>query len=284
MALTDLALASDQWLNLEVSSVSRRLLEPERASLVGEALSRLDVLAPEKLGPRDPARTPVTDLPRQLSEWAESAKDSRMARVNLARVSDPHMQGGLLVHRDPLARGKRLVSTVEVGYGAEWFAEDADRLDLLPSLLADVVDAALAFHGVIGFSLQSWQLRQFWSKANQARGFRPSAHAGRPKIERHLEDVHWVEYFGPAFVAKWGPDRLAGLGVRQEPTRCGGVIVWATEHPWHYEHDAGGIRSYAWKAPFYEALGEDTIWHEDFAEGEPGQYLPTLEQHQEQGQ
>jgi hypothetical protein len=124
-------------------------------------------------------------------------------------------------------------------------------------------------------------LRQFWSRRNQAKGFQASAYARFPKIERHLEDVHWVEYFGPAFVERWGSERLGGLGVRRRQTSSGGLIVWATEDPWHYSANAAGSRAYEWKEPFYEALGENTIWHEDFVEGAPGDYLPTLEEHQE---
>jgi hypothetical protein len=281
MEQTANVLASGQWLTLETTSVALGLLEPETGSALGELLSRRPELAPEKLGPADPPRTPVRDLPMQLSKWAASAAGARMASVELARESTPHLQGTVMLHRDPLAKGKRLMSEVELGYGAEWFAADPARLELLPELLEGLVEVTRAFHGQIGFSLQSWQLRQFWSRRNQAKGFQASPYARVPKIERHLEDVHWVEYFGPAFLAKWGPERLEGLGVLRRSTANGGLIVWATEDPWHYLADAEGIRSYEWKDPFYKALGENTIWHEDFVEGAPGVYLPTLEEHQE---
>lgn len=274
-------LASGQWLMLATTSVAPGLLEPGTASALGKVLAQRPELAPEKVGPTDPPRTPVGDLPTQLSEWAASAAGARMASVDLARESAPHLQGTVMLHRDPLAKGKRLMSKVELGYEAEWFAEDSARLHLLPELLEDLVGVTRAFHGQIGFSLQSWQLRQFWSRRNQTRGFQASPYERVPKIERHLEDVHWVEYFGPAFLDKWGAERTAGLGVRRRETANGGLIVWATEEPWHYRPDAAGIRSYPWKEPFYQALGENTIWHEDFDEGAPGIHLPTLEEHQE---
>jgi hypothetical protein len=203
-----------------------------------------------------------------------------MLGIELGRSTAPHLAGGVRLHRDPLARGKRLMSEVSLGYGAEWFAEDPARLALLPDLLEDLVDVTRAFHGQIEFSLQSWQLRQFWTRRNQAKGFQASPYERVPKIERHLEDVHWVEYFGPAFLDKWGTHLTDQLGVRRRATADGGLIVWATEEPWHYDADARGIRDYSWKEPFYRTLGENTLWHEDFVEGEPGKYLPTLEEHQ----
>lgn len=191
------------------------------------------------------------------------------------------MNGRLLLHREPLARGRRLSSIVELGYGAERFAEDDTRLEPLVGLLERVVAETRAFYAFIEFSLLSWQRREFWSRASRARGREQSPYAGTPKIERHLEDVHWVQYFGPAFVDRWGAARFRQLGVRRKSTDGGGVIVWATPRPWHFQADAVSIRDYAWKDPFYEALPDNTLWHEDFAEAAPGELLPTLDEHQD---
>lgn len=272
-------LAAGQWLNLEVESVAGGMLTADTARAVGEALRRHPPLDPGKLGPNDPPRTAVTDPAAQLEEWASAAQGSRVAQLNLARAEHPHLQGGLMLHRDHLTRGKRLISKVDLGYEAEWFVPDPSRLDTLVDLMVDLVEVTRAFHATIGFSLLSWQLRQLWSRAHRDKGFTLSPYADHPKIERHLEDVYWVQYFGPAFLDKWGRERFSDLGVRREEGPGGGLVVWATEHPWHYQHEAASLRDYPWKVPFFDKLGEHAIWHEDLVEQAPGDCLPRLEEH-----
>ena len=100
----------------------------------------------------------------------------------------------------------------------------------------------------------------------------PDEHSDRHSVR----DVYWLNYFGPAYVERWG-SLVARLGIRRETTSNGGVVVWATETPFVYEHDIGSFMDYEWKQPFYELLGRDVFVNAFNASWD--QRVPTREEH-----
>jgi hypothetical protein len=88
-----------------------------------------------------------------------------------------------------------------------------------------------------------------------------------------------LNFFGPGYLDLWGASALDGLGVRQRPTANGGVVVWATETPFIFDPGASGLTDYAWKRPFYDRLGWDTIIHENWRDPGAGVRVPTYQDH-----
>jgi hypothetical protein len=97
-----------------------------------------------------------------------------------------------------------------------------------------------------------------------------------PDFERELPDVYWLNFFGPAYLARWGK-RLDGLGVRRD-TVAGGLIVWATDEP-PAVSEVTAIADYPFKAAFYAALGRDTFTSEAQQPGAKGEHVPMFDAH-----
>lgn len=103
-------------------------------------------------------------------------------------------------------------------------------------------------------------------------------------FEQFVRDVYWVNYFGPAFVDRWGA-RLDDVGVDQWPTANGGRVVMACDDPDELEpqagdgDDLGRLTDPAPKHSFYEALGKDTFLHRDMTVGAAGEHVPTVAEH-----
>ena len=89
-----------------------------------------------------------------------------------------------------------------------------------------------------------------------------------PVFDRELWDVHWLNYWGPGYVEHWD-GRLDQLGIRQERTANGGVIVWATATPLE------GVDGRQFRA----ALGSDVFMVGRSRRGEPGELVPSYEVH-----
>ncbi len=108
----------------------------------------------------------------------------------------------------------------------------------------------------------------------QADRRRPSL--GRPGPRG--SDVYWWNYFGPAFVERWG-GRINSLGFKQVRTAAGGVVIWASNSPFVYNPKLKRLGDYSWKRPFYEALGADVFMWEGQKQREPGEVVPGWDDH-----
>jgi hypothetical protein len=133
---------------------------------------------------------------------------------------------------------------------ARWFRDDKLRVEQFASLFVSLCHETSAFLG---------------TASHMVRG-----RVRRPDLGREIWDVEWLNYFGPSYREYWG-SRLAGLGVRQEDTASGGVVIWATDSPFEISNEA--------KTPFYEALGRDTFAVTKTREAEPGELVPDYEAH-----
>lgn len=96
--------------------------------------------------------------------------------------------------------------------------------------------------------------------------------------DRWVEDVWWVNLFGPAYLEHWGADVVNRLGVRRQPLANGGIAVWSSRDPVDPQA-SGSIAGFAHKQPFYDVLGIDTFIHESLHIPEPGERVPALQQH-----
>jgi len=106
---------------------------------------------------------------------------------------------------------------------------------------------------------------------------------GYPNFNRELPDVYWLNYFGPAYVDFWGDKKIDALKKKYEVicSDKGGVFVQTTPQLAVADESVTGVKDYQFKKHFYKVLGEDTFMHETQMPGQPGQYVPTLEDHRD---
>ncbi len=173
----------------------------------------------------------------------------------IERRRDPYLTGALSfqsVAPGGLVAPHRLYLTTGEK-DEEWPCDEANAASLaaLFSRLAAALDA------YYGFATDVRMPRQQAAElaAARARGdYAPQT----PSVASDLHsvrDVYWLNYFGPAYVERWA-ERLTGLGLRQEPTDNGGVVIWATATPCTFQADIASFMDYRWKLAFYEALGK----------------------------
>ena len=204
--------------------------------------------------------------PNQPEMWFFARHDAPAGDGDLYVADDRHLE------RD-------VPHAISAGFkDAEWF-NSPERLRKLAKFLTAVADAAGAFYAycVSGDMLdQRAKLLERNAETIVGRLFKGGRVA--EDLHRELPDVYWWNYFGPAYVKKWD-GRLDGLGVRQETTRAGGRLIWATETPFVLDPSAKRLETYPWKKQFYAALGEDTFMREGQKQRAPGEAVPDFNAH-----
>jgi hypothetical protein len=100
--------------------------------------------------------------------------------------------------------------------------------------------------------------------------------------DREIQDVYWLNYFGPGYIEFWGEDKVNELVKGYEEVNQfadGAICIQTTPLPTKADPAITGIKDYPWKRHFYEVLGYNTFMHETYEGGAPGQYVPTLDVH-----
>jgi hypothetical protein len=245
---------------------------------VGKALDGAGDWRPTRGGSRDPGRTKVPSTAAAVTTWFNGWNGTR---DGMWFFSDDKslVTGRIDAYALDNAPGKRAVRQhVELNVDDSLLA-DAQECERYAELFAAVCEAADAF---IGWAAHTPVLRQAVDlrRRSRAAGAAPPYVPGGAKdeIEHLLPDVHWLDYFGPAFVERWG-ERLDDVGVRRDRTPSGGVLVWSTPTPFVLDETVTRIDGYAWKRPFYSALGDSAFLHEGMTEGARGEHVPTLDEH-----
>lgn len=96
-------------------------------------------------------------------------------------------------------------------------------------------------------------------------------HPSYGELDCSVADIGWLNLFGPAYVQHWGGFRnLADLGLYQQRTANGGLLVWTTEDPYVLEPKVRDPRGYAWKQDLIERMGEQAF----FPGGDYGEFVP----------
>lgn len=162
---------------------------------------------------------------------------------------------------------------------------DREGLEAVVAFALDAFDALDAFHGFITTADMQAQRKGIISDATAA-GRMAAPLWDDPaytSLDRVVSDVYWVNYFGPAFVDRWGVSRFEATGRPLARRPSGAVVVWAADAPPAVDPTVQRLTDYVWKTPFYAALGVDAFTHETSEAPERGRFVPTLQDHRARG-
>jgi hypothetical protein len=264
----------------EIRSVATIQTE-DRLAALGRVVDRFPEFAPTKMGPRDPPRTPTPSVEQQLRDWAPTIRPGDYFNQFMVR-RDPRTHGLLWVTGDIWNYPPIGAHELDFGVDEDWFAgpDRSARLERFADLFRAACESMDAMWGGAGLTSFRRQKNDFVDRAHvEGTLFFPGMPGtGWDLRERALPDLYWLNYFGPAYLDMWG-DALGGLGDRQQPTANGGLVVWTTETPFVFDGGAQRLTDYAWKRPFYDALGWDTIIHENWTDPGVGVRVPSYQDH-----
>jgi hypothetical protein len=228
------------------------LRAPGTLARIGAALSRHPELRPERFGPNDPPRTVVSDLEVQLGQW-ESRLDAQRSQYLFFKRRAVPKSGGMMLFIEQARKPTRSTGHYFLAdYAADWF-DRPERLEKLADVFRELCAVMSAYYAVARPST-------IWMRSET-------------DYERHLPDLYWLNYFGPAFRARWG-DRLREFGVRYDDVDSTGIVVWAAPAPL----DEATLATQRQRA--IEVLGKDTFVSSRSREGRPGEFVPTFGEHQ----
>jgi hypothetical protein len=269
-------------LHLEILSVAE-LIARGRIRSLGQVIDEFDDLKPELAGPVDPPRTPVPSVERHLVDWQSTIRPGDYYTQLFARDVIPPMTYGMLqVTGDIWGFPPYAPHRFEYGVEEAWLDDEA-HIERVADFFARAAEAFDAFWGAAGLTSFRRQANDFVLRAQVAGTLvLPGMPGTGWDLREHaVPDVFWLNYFGPSLLTHWGADRLQGLGVAQRATANGGRVIWSTESPAVFEPMATSLTDYAWKQPFYDALGRDTFLHEDWRDPGLGVNVPSYRAHRD---
>ncbi len=263
---------------------------------IGEVFDECELLCPSLYGADDPPRTPVGSFADVVEGWVPEFSDSKRNSVlfqhpgttdakpeSMGTITASPGRCGMAVkpaHRFTLGHSH---SDIEVSARADWFEQRPERLDEVVGLFTALCERVDAFFGAIDLPAFVRQRRALANNGYEAGTITKWQSEGARQEQKwnaqFVEDVFWVQFYGPSFLAKWGRDALSGVGVEQRRTDNGGVVVVATATPFEFDPLAEELGAYEWKRPFYEALGRDVFLTEGQVLREPGEVVPTYYDH-----
>jgi hypothetical protein len=223
---------------------------------LGRAFDSAPDLKPDRMDTREPVRSMIASAEAYLADAAALLADDDVLieRRPFPRISAELTAPAYGAREDP-EQPHRLHG--EMAEGDSGWLFDEEHLDVFARWLARLADAFDAFYGYAADHQLAHQQAGEFGRLRRDKRWAPPPPG--PESDRHsIRDVCWLNYFGPAYVEKWG-DRLVRQGVRSLGTGKGGVVVWSTPTPFVYREDVASFMEYGWKRPFYDALGRDAF-------------------------
>jgi len=270
-------------LYFEIQSVAP-LHTVDRLASVGRTLDAFAEFVPTRMGRRDPPRTAITTVEEQLVAWAPSIHPGDFFTQLIARSRmSPNAWGTLWIVGDIWNYPPIGPHRFEFAVDEDWFAgpERGDRLERFAQLFRREIESMDAFWGGAGLTSFRRQTNDFVLAAQVDRTLvLPGVPGTGWDIREHaLPDLYWLNFFGPAYLELWGRETVEGLCFRWESTANGGIVVWTTPDPFTFDPAARRLTDYAWKRPFYDALGQETILHERWQDPGRGVRVPSYDDH-----
>ena len=270
-------LPTDELLMLSGDSVSARPVA-DLVRGVAAALQADSRFSPTRASGREPVRKLGADgLRGRFDAELERSAGNRIFLL----FGGPHedMYGTLDVFPDTqLDRAPR---THSIEASIPIAALDAEGIAAFADWALGLFDALGVFHGFVTTTDMQAQ-RKTIIRESVERGEKAPPRFDDPLytiLDRMVSDVYWVNYFGPAYVERWGLERLQAMGIRSEVRPTGAVAIWATEMPPPVDPTCRLLGDYPFKASFYEALGRRTFTLESLDLPERGEVVPTLHEH-----
>jgi len=257
---------------------------------IGAVFDRHPTIRPNLVGFTDPVTTPLTTtMAEKLAGLnPESLFDDELNLDRQAGADGPEVFGSIAVA--PAWCGVDLPPEVKGVYPNLMDVNvDANALDADSLLLNEIEEAfeewciaADAFYGRAFLSESRFQYHELLDRgiaSGDLPVIMPDPKARHGVDARFIQDVYWLNCFGPAYIERWGREQVEKAGVRRRELANGSFLVWATSHPFVFQPEVTRIDQYEWKQSFYTHLGTNVFRHEGFALGDPGEHVPTLDEH-----
>lgn len=251
---------------------------PGRLAAIGRVLDAAEDLRPERMDDRDPPRRRIESAEQALAGLEAELQAEGALYLGYLRI-EPRVIGEIDITGEGANEDPPYPNEISFSVDDEWLRNEAHR-ECVASALRGLAEATDAYIGHARFELPYYkQVVPMINAPLLKAGLDTPTWAKGEAAERELDHIHWLNYFGPSFVQHWGRDRLEGLGIRQDWTANGGVVIWATETPFVHDRKVKRTTNYAFKQPFFERVGANTFVHEGYEPGAPGQYVPTFADH-----
>jgi len=274
------SVAKDELAELEWRLCSVALLRaPGRLRTIGEAIDSDPDLRPTIAARSFPPRRRLTGSFADYAAALETRFDPSEAEgCFFERDFTPRGYGDLLLVDNGRLRANRTHEANGLFQDVGWYRTD-ERLQRLSDYITRIADAMNAFHGYCALNLINMQRIRFLKK-NAVTWLGRLSGVGRVLEDqaREVPDVYWWNYFGPSFVERWA-GRIDSLGVKRVKTAAGGVVIWATDSPFVYDPKVKKLGDYWWKHPLYDVLGGDVFMWEGQKQREPGEVVPSWDDH-----
>ena len=256
------------------------MLDVAKVAALERALDDSPIADVKKIDRRDPPRAPASQFSGVLTGFVQDRKRSSYAWMQSSSGGRLRFEAQVdLQHRGRVGPpGKRDAGYSSISFSLARKSLSAEDVLEFRKLFMSVCCAVEAFYGrAAEYSLMYFQREVFMANAVP----HPLLRKTVPDFDREIWDVYWLNYFGPGYVKFWGQEKVKALGQGYDVTCLDNdaICVQTTPEPVFADPKAKGIRDYPWKQHFYEVLGENTFMHETHKQGEPGQYVPTLEDH-----
>lgn len=252
------------------------LTSPRAMRLVGRALDSDPDLRPSILDTKVPPRRRVDSCAEVMAEAeaAGFAKDLHLWWWAGGAGGD----GGLTALKDIWAP-----QDLFFDFDEDWLRDEGHR-ERLAGWLLGVVDAHDSYVGGVSWTTATNDHFVDLIVSHRRRARRADVQldngTGSKNEPRYLWPHRWLIYLGPSYVHKFGKDKVSRLGVRQDWSANGGALVWNARDPFLHVPDAKTSLDYPYVQSWIDALGTNTVIHEEFKPAKPGEFLPTRAEHE----